>query len=486
MKKVLAILLVLVLAFSLVACGGGGNDGGGSSTPTPNSGGDGGGSTGGDGGDGGDSGAAWPAEIGYFDPAYDYSQHKTFKVAYMVAAVSFLYDEFDAAFRDWSKRMNINYTGMWAPAGGSADEYLSGIETYVDQGYTGFLLDADTNWYPSVMALCDKLGVAYISCMGQIRDYANPYMYNGTVVNGTLQGPYVGFDQVQFGLDMADKLMEWKNANHASVPMDKVGYISVDFTLSPQLHDRTNGAEMKWAEINPSFGEFSPDVTVNPNNFWIADVAAGAMDQATAQSMTTQIITANTDIEVWLISAPYDDLAIGAANAVENLGLNDVSCVTCIGGSSLIVQWDAGVDNAWRYAQFTAQSIYAEPILAALWAMMAGQVSSAEELWPDWRVAWDKGDILEFTGETDAIYGYPVVKTDADGKGIVTEEHNYPVLLLPLYWLEIDNYKEYLEWCDLYAYGEGDAGHYDYDQVTDLNLFSARIETPASYSTFPG
>jgi hypothetical protein len=67
-----------------------------------------------------------------------------------------------------------------------------------------------------------------------------------------------------------------------------------------------------------------------------------------------------------------------------------------------------------------------------------------------------------------------------DDSGKLIEEHSYSQVLLPAFWIDKDNYKSYLEWTDLYGYGT-EAGHYDYEPVTDINLYSARVEVPASY-----
>jgi hypothetical protein len=54
-----------------------------------------------------------------------------------------------------------------------------------------------------------------------------------------------------------------------------------------------------------------------------------------------------------------------------------------------------------------------------------------------------------------------------------------------MFWIDKDNYKAYLEWSDLYAYGPGVEGHYKYEPVTDLNLYPSRAEVPASYKEYP-
>jgi len=470
MKKLLAILLALLMALTLFACGGK-DDPGKTPSPAPS------------GGNGG-SENEWPAVAGFFDPEYDYTQHKKYKVSYMVTSTNFLYDEFDKAFADWAKRMNINYTGMWAPAGGSADEYLSAIATFADQGYDGLLLDGDSNLYARAVEVCNDVGITWISCMSQARDYASPYMMGDAYIPGQLFGPNVGFNNTQFGIDMIDKLEEWRLENYPDVPIEKVGVISITYSVAVQLFERATGAEMRWAELHPELGAYDPDPTKNPTNFYIADTISGSMDQVTAQNLVTQIMSNPKGVEVWLISAAFDDFAMGAANAAENLGLTDKTCAVCIGGSNLALQWDSGVENAWRYAQFTAQSIYAEPIICGLWALMSGQ-ATPDTLWPEWVVSYDKGDVFKLSEDKDPVFGVPYVEVDEDGKAIVIEEHNYASLLLPTQWLDKETYQTYLEWTDLFAYGADVEGHYKYDPVTDLSMFSARAEVPESYNVYP-
>jgi len=474
MKKFLAVLMALLMILSIAACGDTtGGDGGKKEPSQPTSGGE------------GKSGAEFPAVAGFFDPTYDYSKNKRFKVGYLVTATSFLFDEFDKAFADWAERMNINYTGMWAPAAGSNDEYLSGIQTFADQGYDGLLLDGDINLYPRINEICEELGVAWMPCMSQAREYGNMYMMGGTLVPGRLIHPYVGFDDNYFGVAEADKLEEWRVKNYPDVPLEKVGFIYVGYSLATQLNERYLGAKKRWTELHPEVGAYSPDPQNNPRNFFYADVStAGAADQTAAQNLVTQYLSNPGDVEIWLIAAAFDDYAMGAANAAQNLGFTDKTCVACSGGSNLILQWDSGIRNAWRYALFTAQSLYAEPIISALWAMMAGQ-ATADEIWPDWCMVYDKGDVFKLSEDLDPTYGVPYVEVGADGKPVVLEEHHYAQLKLPTYWLELETYQQYLEWTDLYAYGEGHPGHYTYEPVTDLNLFSARMEVPESYKVWP-
>ena len=480
MKKVLAIILALCLVVTLVAACGDKNDtgtsgGGGTDAGSSSGGGDSGGAS---------SGAAWPKEVGFYDPSYDYSQHPKFKIAYLIpTAGSFLYDEMDKAFASWAPRMNMDYKGMFASSDGSTEAFLSLIQTHCDQGFNGLLLDGIADQMNPALDMAREAGVVLWSVMGMCRDYVDNYMYEDVYLDGPLQWPFIGFDNYYAGYSMMNKLIEWKNQAWPDVPWDKVGVICVGFSGFGQLYERVKGSKLAWIKANPTFGAYSPDPYDNPKNFWLADMSAsGAFDQATATQLVTQVLTTPNDIEVWLLPTAMDDMSMGAANAVDLLGLTDVSCSACFGGSALPVQWDQGVDNAWRYAEFLAQTLYAEPIICALWSMMAGEVTE-QTLWPQWVKQWDKGDIFEYSGEIDPVYGANILKLGDDGKPIVKQTNNFAQALLPTAWLEKDTYAQYLAWTDLYAYGDDTASyHYgQYPKVSDINLYSSKVPVPSNF-----
>jgi ABC-type sugar transport system substrate-binding protein len=435
----------------------------------------------------------WPDEPGFFDPTYDYSvkgaefakDGEKLQIGYIVSAANFLYDEFDRAFRSWASRMNIEYTGMYVPTGASIDEILSTIETYAAQGYDGVLLDVDSNSYLTVSEKCDSVGLPWISCMSQPRNAGATYAYGDTFVNGELLGSSAGFDNYQVGRWMIDKLESWRLENYPDVPLDRVKVIATDFSLAAPLHERVLGAEMAWADIHPEFGAYNPSNQSNPSNFIITDLAG--IDQASAQTGVTQMLTEHASTtDVWLIYGLFDDLAIGSANAIEAQGFDDNACVVTFGGSSLIEQWDSGIESSARYAMFTAQTIMAEPLINALWAYIT-EWKTPETIWPDWTVVWDKGDVFELSAEDDLnpLYQARKVVAGPDGKPVVLKESNYAYLRLLPEWIDVTNYKLYTEWTDLYAYGPDASGLYGYEPVTDLDMYESRATPPAEYKEYP-
>ena len=75
----------------------------------------------------------------------------------------------------------------------------------------------------------------------------------------------------------------------------------------------------------------------------------------------------------------------------------------------------------------------------------------------------------------------------ADGKPVTTETHSYASRLLPTFWVDKDNYKPFLAWCDLISFGS-DTSQYlypSYPAVTDINLYSLDLTPPDYYNSYP-
>lgn len=390
-----------------------------------------------------------PAVPGYFDAEYDYASGESYKVGYLSMQNDFLTMEFDTAFGMWAPRLNIDYTNLWCPVSGSIDEFLSGITTYADQGYDGLLLTPDSTVYNRVIEVCEENEMPFFPVLGQARDYTG---------DGRLLAPGSGYDASDLGKAGFEQLIKWKEETYPETKWDKVGFISITWSIAPEVHQRTNIHEQMWAEMFPEFGTYDEQMSVNPKHFFIADAASGNADQTTCQNLVTQIISSNSEYEVWLIAAAVDYYAMGANAAIENLGIVDSSCVIAIGGGALREQFDNGIENAWRYAYCGPAGPFTEVPINALYAFMAGYATQ-ETIYSEWVDPNDKGDIF-------------------DENGKLVEEHNYAKVLLKSTWIDIDNYKEYHEWSDYYSFGEGD-GLFNYDvTVTDRDLYSAYEPIP--------
>lgn len=453
MKRMLALVLTVFMLFSLVGCG---EKQGDSDKRT----------------DGADvteelinneaesnEGLETPDKIGFFDPEFDYSQYPTYKVVYMNAMNDAISMEYDATYAVWAEKMNIDYTPLWCPVSGSVDEFLSGIQTFADQGYDGIIVSPDVTVYERVIEVIEENNMKFFPSLGQARDYTG---------DNRLLAPSSGYDQDLNGQQTYLRLIQWLDETYPDADWDagEVGYISVTWSIAPEVHRRTLVQEQLFAEQFPQFGEYDELMTVNPKHFFIADSSSGTGDQTTIQNLVTQIISANSGYKYWLIGSPVDYYSIGAANAVENLNMNDTCCVVSVGGMNMRENFDAGIQNSWRYSYTSAAALFTECPMAALWAIMSGN-ATFDTLWPEWVDPNDKGDVF-------------------DASGNLIEEHFYAKILLRSEWIDFNNYQNYMEWADLYLYGDGEKGLYDYDvqgvSIDDYEILDPLPEYSSAYN----
>jgi ABC-type sugar transport system substrate-binding protein len=255
-----------------------------------------------------------------------------------------------------------------------------------------------------------------------------------------LKRPFVGHEHYRIGTYMMDKCLEYGAENWPDVDMKDVGVIVADYSIVAALHDRQRGAYDTWVAKYPEYED----------HFFTLDCASGGMDADTARNLVQPAMSTNSQFTHWMIVAVHEDYAIGASAAVDSLDLTDESIIVDMGGSGLVKIFDAGVEDAWRFADYTAQTIYLEPIMGAMYAFMAGY-ATPNNIWPQWINANDHG------ADGDTYAGY----------------------LLPLFWLDKDNYKEYLAWSDVYAYADS-YPQYPRDGIT-RDLYSTVVPVPDYY-----
>lgn len=445
MKKVLALVLALLMVFSLVACGGGSDDkntNDNQSGTSDNSGAD-------NSGDADNSGSATTGatpnmnddgtpnldRIAHYDPVYDYTQNEKYSFCYMAWNADILYQQSADAYEHWCTKYNLNWAGF-VSANNDSEMFMTSLTTYLDQGVQMFVLDPDITIFPAIADLINNYdGVVWMSQMGTARDYvatdALPY--------GEMMAPFVGFDYAGAGRLCAEKLIEWKNENLPDVAWNEVGFMSYTLTLSPPLHERCVGAKEVFMGIDG----------VTEDQYFEVDVASYGLTMQGAIDGGTPVLTTNTQYKYWLIFGLIDDMAMGAATVVEQMGMTDSCCINCIGGPGLQTQLDAGQHTAFRYAYATPNLLYAEPILGALYAFKTG-MATPDTLWPSWVKASDHG-----------------------GEG-----HAYANLLLPSYWIDADNYQEFYAWTDLYS----GADYYGYDVEVSIDAFTPFVDVPEGWT----
>jgi ABC-type sugar transport system substrate-binding protein len=369
--------------------------------------------------------------IGFYNPDFDYFAGPRYKIQYMSATTGILYETNNVIYRNWADVMNIDYGNLWA-SGGDNELFINNIGTFATQGVQGLLLDPDVTVYTRVAEVCDEYKLSWMPCMGPPRDMTDPTM--------PLLHPCTGFDHFELGVIQGERLVKYMKDEWADVPQEEICFISMDFSVAPPIHEREMGGKSVWLANGGT-----------TDNYLVADAATGNMDMDTAYQLVNALVSTNGNFTHWLISGATDDLAAGAANAIDSLGLEDETCIVCVGGPGLYAQWDSGMTNSWRYVLATGNQLFGEPTMAALYAFMAG-TATPDNIWPTWIDVNDHG---------------------LDG-------HTYAKYLLPVQWVDQSNYQQYLEWSDAY----GLVNDYNYT-VTGITRDSVptRAEVPAYYNT---
>jgi hypothetical protein len=317
--------------------------------------------------------------------------------------------------------------------------FLTNLQNLIDQGVTAFVLDPDTTVFPACIEIMENYpDVKWMSQMAPPRDGA---LGDNLPVGGNLINPYVGFDNYDAGAQQVYKLNEWRQANIADVPWNEIGFVTMNFSSSPPLVERVIGAKLAWEELGAEI--------VENVNYFVVDTASSGLTLQGGLDSVGPIISTHSEFKNWLVVGLIDDLGQAAASIIDQQGLTDGSCVVTFGGSGFIAQWDGGQFDACRYALYTANNLYSEPILGAVYAYLNGW-ATPDTIWPSW-VKWDD-------------HG-------ADG-------HTYPQLRLPTVWLEEADYKHYLEWSDLYA--KADAYNYEVPGLT-LDDYTPFIPVPDDF-----
>ncbi len=434
MKKIFALLLVLLMVGTLFACGDSGKSPAdspapASNTPAPAS--DTLGAAAGfedfDESEGRDT----TGEIGFFNPDYDYSKNPQYKFIYLRVRNSPLYDDFAKSFKVWASKANVIMD--IADVNGDNDLYISMIETLASQGYDGIITDPDSTTYPAVIEKCREVGIPFMPAMGLPKGE-----------DGLLKNPFVGFDYYQVGVKMGEWLVEYQKKTWPDAKPEEIGILGVDFSVVPEISIRIDGALSVFNEAYPGIVD-KIDRLTNSGRYFHADTIVGNLDSTTAYQVSGAVLSTNPDIKYWLIVGCVDDFADGAVTAAMDAGLEGRVVAISMGSPGLVAQWESGEQTDFKASFTSIGVIYAEPIFFGLYAMVNGD-ATPETLWnPEW--------VNKSRGET------------------------YAQLLLPTIILEYENYKNYYEWVDLYV----GLDLSDYDVVATPDMFSTRVNPPPSY-----
>ena len=245
----------------------------------------------------------------------DYFARPPYTISYVYGNSAPINIGFTQALEEFGKKMNFTVKATGAdfdPA-----RVLEIIQTDIDLGVDGFLINVMSETYPRQHEMLNEAGIPYINVMG-------PYFDD----QGRNMNPAVAFDAHKAGSDLTNWWLNNYKDYFGDIELSSIGFMVVTFTVALEFTQRSDGALDTFRELHPEL----------ENNIFYVDLTNFSMDIAFNSVAAT--LSGNANIEHWVIFAVAEDFAIGANRAVESLNRVDNIIVLTTGNDVAFGEWD--------------------------------------------------------------------------------------------------------------------------------------------------
>ena len=380
MKKIVAVLLSALLALSLFACASssGGASPAASASPSPAG-----------------SPGAEPSEsgpVGYITDMVDYSARQPYKVEFVYGLTCGQTANFTDALSKLSKKINFTLTTFSSEM--DLDKYVNELQTQIDQGINGFIFSPPVDVLVRQDEICREAGIPYINSLNAYTD-----------AEGHTLAPTVSFNGYLAGANLTDWLVNNYKTYLKDADLSEIGYIVIDFSVSPEFSTRANGAKDEFVKLHPELEK----------NVYAVDLADLGFSIESGYTKTAATLAAHADIKYWFIFGVSEDFVVGAARAVEAAGKTADSILVSTGSDTCFDTWTSA-DNTpnWIATVPIYKTDFCAPMASGLVAMMDGR-ATMESLWAELRAPGDKATqyIVSVDVVTRDVYKDFIAKADA-------------------------------------------------------------------------
>ena len=193
--------------------------------------------------------------------------------------------------------------------GMSPDKYMTALDNAIAQNVDVLIVcPPDQKLSQITVQRCEEAGIKVMADDDGLIDEAGKHI-----------APALELDAYKVGEGIGQYLGEYVAANDIS-DFANVGYLCMTMSEVSSCVPRSVGAVDKFTELTPAF----------PAEKIIQADYDGTSDKGFNVAAAT--ITANPDIEVWLVTAPNDEGAQGATRALEQAGKDANAIVIGVGG----------------------------------------------------------------------------------------------------------------------------------------------------------
>ena len=319
---------------------------------------------------------------GYIGDDVDHYARDAYKIAFLSQDAYQIQLSWFSGVQAFEKK--LNFTVEMFSADSDREKMISIIELAAMQGFDGFI----------------------VACMPDILDRASEVLYdtgipwigfaNTFIVDGKTVAPNVTLNQY----DCGRKCMEWMIENaesywgvDPSTLGSKLGMVDVTYSVSEDFIARQNGSVDLFKSSFPNSTAFPTDVVA------LGLAGPAVISAEAAYDLVAATVSANPEIEYWLVTGGAETYSIGAARALENAGKTTANALVCtVGHPAVIADWESMSPDTMTVnvaCLATPDLLYGSPAAAGIVAILDGR-TTMDTIWlevtpPDYMWGTDFG-----------------------------------------------------------------------------------------------
>ena len=301
--------------------------------------------------------------VGWYSDDVDWQGRDPYKIMYIYGATMVIHTTLCEAIRqDWVSRLNIEFEQC--DCNSNIDTMLTNVETYATLGYDGLMVDPDPQISERMVELCAELEMPWMPMWNPICNTEGVRIYPGV----SLDSAYCGEMEIK-----------WLEENYTrfwgDIDTSKLGCIFIFATSNQNFIDNMDGAKAEFTAKYPEGTFFEADTLAEANPY---NTEAG-------YNVSGALMAAHKEIEYWFVATCLEDVGQGAARAAESQGIDDKVLVVTNGANILIPAWRDGSESGtcWVAGLHYGMNMLAEPVLCGLIALIEGR-ATPDNLFVEW------------------------------------------------------------------------------------------------------
>ena len=259
-----------------------------------------------------------------------------------------------------------NFTVESLTANGDTDAFFSNLTTILLKKPDGLVVDINPELAPRVADITNEYDIPSVCLFSA-----------ATSVDGVCLIPSVILDQFYNGQRQIEYLESVYRDYWGDIDPSEIVLLIVGRTSNRDFVIRQEGALDKWKEF---FGD---------QMYYEVDTASETMSPEGGYNVSNSLLSVHPEVKYWFVMSPLEDLVLGASRAAEALGIDDRVLMTSSGASVLPAEWDAGYDGCWIANYAVSPFYYSGTAIFGLLALIDGRATTAT-LWPEYFLEGDE------------------------------------------------------------------------------------------------